>query len=220
MSKIKILVVDDHNVVRNGLKLLFQDEEAFEVVADASNGEDALLAVEKYQPDVVITDVSMPGMNGIELTKLIMKDWPEVNVLVLSMHNEDEYVLDSLSAGAMGYIPKDSDEIEIKNAVINISKGKMYYSSSLSDILAKKLIKKVKNKDVEEKLTERETEVLGLIVNGYINKEIASLLNVSKRTVDNHRTNLMRKIDARNTADIVRVALLKELVQIDKKEFY
>jgi len=215
MSKIKIIVVDDHHVVRNGLKLFFQEEEGFEVIADFGNGKDALSAVKKNQPDVLITDISMPEMNGIELTKLIMADYPEIKVLVLSMYTEDEYILDSLSAGAMGYIPKDSDEIEIKNAVSNISQGKMYYSSSLSEILAKKLIKKGKNKDVEDRLTDRETEILKFIVNGNSNKEISSILSISKRTVDNHRTNLMRKIDAKNTADIVRIALLKELVEID-----
>lgn len=218
MSKVKLLIVDDHDVVRTGLKLLFKKKSDFEIVADASNGKDALSAVKKYQPQVVITDISMDGMNGIELTKFIMADFPETSVLVLSMHNDEEYIIDALEAGAMGYIPKTSDELEIINAAVNVSKGKMYYSSSISDILAKRLIKKKKNPVIGESPTAREVEVMSLIVGGYSNKEIASQLFLSKRTIDNHRANLMRKLNAKNTADIVRIAILKELVNVDKKD--
>tara|TARA_B100000809_G_C15129534_1_gene527759 strand:+ start:1053 stop:1712 length:660 start_codon:yes stop_codon:yes gene_type:complete len=218
MNKINIIVVDDHEIVINGLKLFFQDNESLCIVSQAANGIEALVEIEKHKPDVVITDVSMPNMNGIELTKLITDKYPGVNVLVFSMHNDDEYVMDALTAGAMGYIPKDSDEHEIKEAIINVSKGKMYFSTSLSEILAKKLLVKENTKNVKKQLTERELEVLDLIVKGYSNKEIASLLSVSKRTIDNHRTNLMYKINAKNTADVVRIALTNKYVKIGKKK--
>ncbi|MFB0925496.1 MAG: response regulator transcription factor [Vicingaceae bacterium] len=215
MNKINIIVVDDHEIVIKGLKLYFQDNESLCIVSQAANGIEALVEIEKHKPDVVITDISMPSMNGIELTKLITDKYPRVNVLVFSMHNDDEYVMDALTAGAMGYIPKDSDEHEIKKAIINVSKGKMYFSTSLSEILAKKLLVKEDSKNVKKELTERELEVLDLIVKGYSNKEIATLLSVSKRTIDNHRTNLMYKIDAKNTADVVRIALTNKYVKIE-----
>jgi two-component system response regulator DegU len=218
MNKINIIVVDDHEIVINGLKLYFQDNESLCIVSQAANGIEALVEIEKHKPDVVITDISMPSMNGIELTKLITDKYPRVNVLVFSMHNDDEYVMDALTAGAMGYIPKDSDEHEIKKAIINVSKGKMYFSTSLSEILAKKLLVKENSKNVKKELTERELEVLDLIVKGYSNKEIATLLSVSKRTIDNHRTNLMYKIDAKNTADVVRIALTNKYVKIENKK--
>lgn len=216
MNKIKLLLVDDHKVVRTGLRLVFENEKNIEIVADVGNGEKALLEVRKHHPDVVISDISMPEMNGIELTERIIADFPNTSVLILSMHNDEEYIIDALEAGAMGYIPKDSDETEIVSAVENLSNGKMYYSSSISDVFARKLIKK-KGREVEEKkMTAREMEVIELIVNGYSNKEIATELTVSKRTIDNHRSNLMRKLKARNTADIVRIAIIKELVVLKK----
>lgn len=213
MKKIKLLIVDDHKVVRAGIRLLFQTDNEVSVVGEAENGEMATELVKKLHPDVVITDISMPNMGGIQLTKKLKEEHPNVKVLIISMHNDDDYIIDALEAGAMGYITKDSNDDEITNAVHSISNDKMYYGSSISDVFAKKLLKQTKSANEIEKLTERELEVLELIVLGMSNKEIANKLFVSKRTVDNHRTNCMRKISANNTADIVRIAYQNNLVR-------
>ncbi len=214
MKKIKLLIVDDHKVVRAGIRLLFQTDNEVNVVGETEDGEKAIELVKKLHPDVVITDVSMPNMSGIQLTKKLKEEHPNVKVLIISMHNDDDYIIDALEAGAMGYITKDSNDDEIINAVHSISNDKMYYGSSISDVFAKKILKQNKSANEIEKLTERELEVLELIVLGMSNKEIANKLFVSKRTIDNHRTNCMRKIGANNTADIVRIAYQNNLVKI------
>lgn len=212
MGKVKLMIVDDHDVVRAGLKLLIKPSENVDLVADVENAEKALELIDKVAPNVVISDISMPNTNGIDFTKILKKNYPDISVIILSMHNDDEYVVEALEAGAMGYLPKDSNDEEIINAINTVANGKMYYSSSISDVFAKKILRNNKVQDEIEKLTERELEVLHLIVEGYSNKEIAEKLFVSKRTVDNHRTNFMKKISANNTADIVRIAFLKGLV--------
>lgn len=214
MNKVKLLIVDDHEVVRAGLKLLINPCDNIEFVGEAGNGEEALELIKKNKPNVIITDISMPILSGIELTEIVKEKYPEIKVVILSMHNDSEYVIEALEVGAMGYLPKDSSDEEIINAINSVANDKMYYSSSVSDVFAKKILKNKKTKSEIEKLTEREHEVLTLIVNGYSNKEIAQQLFVSKRTVDNHRTNCMKKISANNTADIVRIAFLKGLVNI------
>ncbi|MDT8411768.1 MAG: response regulator transcription factor [Vicingaceae bacterium] len=214
MERIKLMIVDDHKVVRTGLKMLFKNDKNVKVVAEAKDGEDALKEIKRTKPDVVITDISMPNMNGIQFTAKVKETHPEVKVLVLSMHDDDDYILDALDAGAMGYLTKDTSEEEIIKAIHSVANEQMYYSSSISSILAKKLLVKSKVLDTTERLTERELEVLDLIVNGFSNKEIASKLFVSKRTIDNHRTNIMKKIDAKNTADIVRIAYQNNLVKL------
>lgn len=213
MKKIKLLIVDDHKVVRAGIRLLFQTDNEVDIVGETENGEKAIELVKKLHPDVVITDVSMPNMSGIQLTKKLKEEHPKIKVLIISMHNDDDYIIDALEAGAMGYVTKDSNDDEIINAVHSISNDKMYYGSSISDVFAKKILKQNKSASEIEKLTERELEVLELIVLGMSNKEIANKLFVSKRTVDNHRTNCMRKISANNTADIVRIAYQNSLVK-------
>lgn len=213
MKKIKLIIVDDHKVVRAGIRLLFQTDKEVNIVGETENGEKAIELVKKLHPDVVITDVSMPNMSGIQLTKKLKEEHPNVKVLIISMHNDDDYIIDALEAGAMGYVTKDSNDDEIINAVHSISNDKMYYGSSISDVFAKKILNQNKSASEIEKLTERELEVLELIVLGMSNKEIANKLFVSKRTVDNHRTNCMRKISANNTADIVRIAYQNNLVK-------
>ena len=214
IDKIRLLIVDDHRIVRSGIKLLFQGNEDVEFVGEFDNGTDALEIMSELQPNVVITDISMPKMNGFELTKKIKELHPSINVLVLSMHDDDDYILDALESGAMGYLLKDSDDEDIINAVNSIAAGKMYYNNSVSDVFAKKLLRQ-KTGDVEvKKLTDRELEVMELIVKGFNNKEIANLLFVSKRTIDNHRTNFMKKIGSKNTADIVRTAISMGLVKV------
>lgn len=211
---IRVMLVDDHQVVRKGLKALIESENEIQVICEASSGEEGLKSIDECAPDLVITDMSMPGISGIELTKQLKKSHPYLGVLLLSMHDDEEYIMDALNVGAMGYLTKDAPTEEIQEAISRVASGKMYYSSSLTDILARQIILKSKREVILESknITEREMEVLQLIIKGFSNKEIADKLIVSKRTVDKHRSNLMKKLDAKNTADIVRIAYESKLV--------
>jgi len=213
---IRILLVDDHQVVRKGIKALIETNVNINVVGEASSAEEAFELIQSKNPNMIISDMSLPGMSGIQLTLKVKENFPEIGVLILSMHNDDEYILDALNAGAMGYLTKDSPTEEITSAIANISAGKMYYSNSLASILATEFVRKNKKVDSLESIgiTERELDVLVLIVEGLSNKEIADKISVSKRTVDNHRFNLMRKLGAKNTADVVRLSFLKGLISI------
>ena len=215
MSKIKVMLVDDHQVVRKGLKALIEKEDMIVAVCEASSGQETLNLIPIERPNLIVSDMTMEGMSGVDLTRAVKDKYPEIGVLILSMHNDEEYIMDALNAGAMGYLTKDAPTDEILSAIANISNGKMHYCSSLTDILARQIIRKNKQENTVEskRITEREIEVLQLIIKGFSNKEIADKLIVSKRTVDNHRFNLMKKLSANNTADIVRIAYENDLVK-------
>ena len=171
---IKVMLVDDHQVVRSGLKsLIVENSKDIEVVCEANSGEEALnIIIKTRNIDLIITDMTMPNMSGIELTKCLKKSHPNLGVLILSMHDDDEYILDALNAGAMGYITKDASKEELIEAINRIFKGKMYYSSSLTDILARQIKQDRNQKESisSSNITDREMEVLQLIVKGLSNK--------------------------------------------------
>ncbi|MEO1054587.1 MAG: response regulator transcription factor [Bacteroidota bacterium] len=214
MGKIKVLLADDHGVVRKGIKMLIDDDPSIEIIGETSAGDETIEQTKSLLPDILITDISMPGLSGIEVTKIITKDLPDVKVLVLSTHHDEEYIVKSFEAGAMGYLPKDSEENEIIDAVKSISKGKMYYTKFVSDILARSMLRKSSPKYEEDlALTDRELEILRCIVDGLNNREIADKLFISARTVDTHRRNIMKKLNTKNTAELVRIAMEKKLTQ-------
>ncbi len=216
MSKvIKIVLADDHKIVRNGVKSLLENEPGIRVINEANNGMDAWDLVKKYKPDVLISDINMPEMNGIELTRRIAASNLETNVLILSMYNDEAYILKSIEAGVMGYLPKDADYEDIIKGVREIAAGNLYYSAEVTRILTDSIIKNPRAiglKKTEIPLTKRESEILDGIVNGNSNKIIAEDLFISTRTVDTHRTNIMKKLKARNTADLVRIAIENTLI--------
>jgi DNA-binding NarL/FixJ family response regulator len=214
VEKIKVLLVDDHHIVRHGLKLLFQSEEGIEVIGEADSGEEALSFLANNQEvDVVISDVTMDNMDGIELVKKITKLYG-INVMMLTMHIDEKYITEAMSNGAKGYLVKDSSEEDIINAVKVVNVGEVYLTKTVSDILAKSLLRKSHNKAVEQelKLTRREKEILGHIVEGLNNRKIGDKLGISERTVNAHRYNMMKKLKANNTADLVRISLKYELI--------
>lgn len=212
-KKISVVLADDHSIVRKGISLVLENDEQIEIIGQASDGKEALEMVEKLTPDVLVADISMPELNGIELTRQISEKELSTNILILSTHFEEEYILKSFDAGASGYLPKDADEDEVINAIHTIAEGEIYYTPEVSQILAQSVIKKNKKELGENKeLTEREIEVLQLVVDGLSNKEIADKLFISVRTVDTHRRNLMEKLEAKNTAELVRKAFEKKLV--------
>ncbi|MEM6360978.1 MAG: response regulator transcription factor [Bacteroidota bacterium] len=211
-KKIKVVLADDHSVVRTGIKMLISSDESIEIIGEASSGAEALSMIKNSQPDILITDISMPGMTGIELAEIIKNEHRGTKVLVLSTYSDEEYILSAFEAGASGYLPKDTDEDQFLAAIKTVSEGDVYYTKEVSDILTKSLIKQKRTIEDPLELTEREKEILKLIVDGMSNKEIADKLFISVRTVDTHRRNIMDKIEAKNTADLVRKALEDKLI--------
>lgn len=214
MKPIKVLLVDDHHIVRHGLKLLFSSDSEIEVVGDAGTGQEALEFLKHNKVDVLVSDISMSPMDGIELTKCVKAEFSDTKVMMLTMHLDEQYITGAMSAGAKGYLVKDSSEEDIINAVKVVSKGELYLTKSVSDVLAKAMLQNSEKKEVADEmaLTRREKEILSHIVEGLNNRQIGVKLDISERTVNAHRYNMMKKLKANNTADLVRISLKFDLV--------
>ena len=207
------MITDDHSVVRKGIRMLLQDMEGIEILGEASNAEETLKKLEVLKPDVLITDISMPGMSGIELVKEVKKNFPETQVLILSTYFDEEYILESYEVGALGYLPKNSSDEQLFDAVNCIARGDLFHTPEVLNVLGKSLI--VKNRpqqSLKSLLTQREKEVLAQLVEGATNKEIANKLFLSTRTIDAHRRNIMSKLDVNNSAQLVKLTLEKRLI--------
>ena len=212
-----ILLADDHKIVRDGIISLLADESNFTIVAEAENGIEVLNKLKHNEVDIVVMDISMPEMNGIECTKIIAKNYPKVRILILSMYNEEQYVNEVFNSGAMGFILKNSGKDELVIAIKTILSGNSYFSHEVTktylDGLAKSSGTKSINNDIIADLSLREIEILKLIANEFTNSEIADKLFISIRTVDAHRRNLLSKIGARNTAGLVKFAVLNNMLE-------
>jgi two-component system, NarL family, response regulator NreC len=207
---INILLADDHTIVRQGLKLILSAHSDLHVVGEAANGKEAVELAAKLKPDIVLLDVAMPELNGIEATRKMVEANPRLRVLVLSMHKEAVYVRETLRAGARGYILKDAIDTELLNAVRSVARGDGYISPAVSGALLNDYRKDVT--DPVDLLSPREREVLQLIAEGKTNKEIATKLNLSVYTVDSHRGKIMEKLNLHSTGELVRFALKRGLV--------
>lgn len=212
---VKLALADDHQLVLDGLKALINDVPEFELVAEGSNGKDLCLIVDNFDVDLVLVDIDMPIMNGMQATEVIKKKHPEVKVIVLTMHNEKAIIQKVLESGADGYLLKNTNQKELVTAIKEVNAGRKYFSTEVTLSLASagegsKV--RLQNVEVDTSLTEREIEILKLIAKGLSNKEIGDQLFISHRTVDTHRTNLMRKLDVKNIAGIVRYAVKSGLV--------
>ena len=211
----KILLVDDHKLIRDALKSYFEDDPEFEIVAEAGNGQEALILLRDIEVDVVMMDISMPVMDGIECTENITRDYPEVKVLALSMMNDGQFIKKMLNAGASGYILKNSGEEEIKKALRAVNNGETYFSAEVNETVMQNMLKGGVKRNhklvVDLPLTSREKEVLRLILKEYSNQEIAEELFISPRTVDAHKRNLLEKTGSKNTAGLVLYAIEKNL---------
>lgn len=217
MAKINILLVDDHDIVRDGIHMLLEDEVGFNIAAEAENGNEAIEACKEHDIDLIIMDINMPEMNGIEATERIKESFPEIKVLALTMMDEDQHIRKMIEAGASGYILKSSDKLELVDAITTILDGQHYFSDDATQSVMMDLVKGTtqKKQSDPENLTDREKEVLELIVEQYTNQEIADELYISPRTVDAHRRNLLQKTGAKNTAGLVTYAIKHDLVDID-----
>ena len=211
----RVLLADDHGIVRRGMKALLETEPGVTVVAEAADGLEALRMCEEHHPDLLILDIGMPKLNGIGVAARVQKLQPPPRVLMLSMHADESYVLQSLDAGARAYLLKDATDDDLLPAVRAVTRGKNFFSPAISDVLAEDYVRLLKQRglvDSHHLLTEREKEVLQLIAEGYSNKEVSSMLHVSVSTVETHRANFMQKLGLHNTAEIVLYAVRKRLI--------
>lgn len=216
MPKIRLLLVDDHQIVRAGLRMLFQAEQDMEIVGEIGSGEEALQAVRNLKPDVVLMDVVMPGMSGIEATRRIKEASPGTAVLALTMHEDEQYFFEMLQAGASGYIPKRAAPDDLVSAIRVVSQGNVFLYPSVAKLLVKDFLHRAEPgpdaSRAASRLTPREHEVLTYIAEGYTNREIAEALVISVKTVDRHRENIMRKLNLHNRVELVKYAIEKGLI--------
>lgn len=210
----KIIIVDDHTLFRNGLRILLNNLPNFQVVGEAANGLEFIDLLDQTQTDLVLLDIDMPVMDGIEAAKLALQKVPELKIITLSMYGEEDYYYKMVDAGVKGFVLKNSDMNEVKNALETVYEGGNYFSSELLRTLVNSLRTNTKNKEPQTGLSEREIEILILICQGLSNQEIADQLFISKRTVDKHRANILEKSDCKNTAQLVMYAIKNQLVEI------
>ncbi|MBE0637274.1 MAG: response regulator transcription factor [Bacteroidales bacterium] len=218
-KKIHIVLADDHQIFRDGIKALLSDIDDFKVVAEASNGDELLRMLETSEPDIIIMDISMPGISGIELTRKISELYPQIAVLILSMHSNEDFVINSVINGAKGYLPKDTGRKELLEAIYDIADGDEYFGKLITSNMMKSFIKKTQKKflpvDKENQLTSREIEIIQQIGKGLSNKEIADKLFISVRTVDSHKNHMMQKLKLRSTAEIIIYAIKNKIIEIE-----
>jgi two-component system response regulator NreC len=216
MPQIRIVLADDHTIIRSGLRLLLEQQADFKVVAEASDGRQAVAAVSEQHPDVAVLDIGMPQLNGIEATSQIASNEPNTKVVILSMHADEGYVLRALKAGARAYILKNSADTDLIRAVRTVADGKSFFSPVISKMLLEDYIRQIRDKHVEDSydlLTPREREILQLLAEGRTNKEVANLLQLSVYTVDAHRGNILQKLNLHGVPELVLYAVRKGIIQ-------
>jgi len=212
---IRVLLADDHGVVRMGLRFILEQETDMEVAGEAADGREAVRLARVLSPEVVVMDIAMPQLNGIDATSQIVKQNPRINVLILSMHNDETYLLRALEAGARGFLLKDTAEEDLVRAVRVAAQGKPFFSPAIAQALLEDYMRNLQQRNQQDSyslLTEREKEVLQLLAEGRSNKEVAQLLNLSVYTVETHRTRIMQKLNLHNTAELVLYAVRKKII--------
>jgi len=217
---IKITLADDHQIFRDGIKSLLSDEENLSVIAEASNSDELLSSLKITQPDILILDISMPKISGIELTKIISEQFPGVHILILSMHKNEDFVISAMRNGAKGYLPKDTSRKELLEAIHAIAQGEEYLGKLISSGILRSYINKSRigfeRTDKEELLTQREKEIIEKVGAGLSNKEIADKLFISVRTVDCHKNNIMKKLKIKSTAELIIYGIKNKIIEISE----
>ncbi len=212
---IRALIADDHGIVRAGLKLLLERAADIQVVGEACDGREAVRLAAELRPNVVVIDIGMPLLNGLDAASQIIREHPDVAVVILSMYTDESYVMRALEAGAKGYLVKDNADDDVERAIRSVAIGKPFFSPVIADSLLQDYMRLMKDRRVHDSyeiLTEREREVLQLLAEGKSNKEAASVLNLSPYTIETHRTNMMQKLGLHNTAEIVLYAVRKGII--------
>jgi DNA-binding NarL/FixJ family response regulator len=219
MKKTRIILIDDHQLVRDGIKALLTGIPDISIVGEASGSEELFDKMETLKPDLLIMDISLPGLSGIEITRKVSSEYPDVQVLILSMYTNEEFIINALNAGARGYLPKNTSREELVSAIHSLVKGEEFYGESISRIMLKSYVKQATTADREKKdpsvpLTIREIEILKLYVEGLINKEISDRLDISIRTVETHKNHIMRKLGLKSTVELVKYAIRNKIAEI------
>jgi two-component system response regulator NreC len=215
MDRIRILLADDHTVVRDGLRALVEKQPDMTVVGEAGDGRDTVRLAEEQTPDVIIMDIAMPNMNGIEATRRIVTSNPHTAVLILSMHQDESYVLRSLKAGAKGYLLKDSVRSDVLEAIRAVVQGRSFLTRKVSRILQEDYVREMERRGVDDSydlLTDREREILQLVAEGRTNKEVANMLNISLTTVETHRTHILQKLNLHSVPELILYAVRKGII--------
>jgi DNA-binding NarL/FixJ family response regulator len=222
VSKIRILLADDHAILRAGLVRLLNEESDIEVVGEADNGREAVQKVQELHPDIVLMDIGMPVMNGMEATKQIKKRDQDVKILVLTMHDNEEYLFQVLQAGASGYVLKKAADSDLVNAIHVVNRGDCFLYPSAAKMVVEDYLEKLKHGQEPtssfDTLTDREREILTLVAEGHTNREIAEALFISVKTVETHKANIMEKLNLHKRAELVRYAIKKGMLQVDFDE--
>jgi RNA polymerase sigma factor (sigma-70 family) len=215
MSKVNILIADDHGIVRKGLRLQLEQNPAFHVIGEAADGREAVRMAEELKPDVVVMDIAMPNLNGIQATAQITRRNPQVGIIILSMHSDESYLTRTLAAGAKGYLLKDSADVDLDRAVNVVAQGKSFFSPAIANTLLEDYMRQLQQRGLQDSydlLTEREKEIFQLLAEGKSNKEVATTLDLSTSTVETHRTRIMQKLDLHSSAEIVLYAVRKKII--------
>jgi DNA-binding NarL/FixJ family response regulator len=216
MKVIRMLLADDHTVMRKGLRLLLDSQPGFQVVAEAATGREAVSLAEQHAPDVIVMDIAMPLLNGIEAARQIAAKLPQAAIVFLSMHSDESYVLRALKAGARAYLLKDSAESDLIEAVRAVTEGKAYFSPAISKMLVEDYMRQMREQKVEdsyELLTTREREIVQLLAEGKNNKDVANILNLSLYTVETHRSNIFQKLNLHSGAELILYAIRKGVIR-------
>lgn len=214
-QKIKVLVVDDHPVVRKGLQTCLAKQERIKVVGEAADGDEALQKTRELLPDVVLLDISMPRLNGLAVTELVRKETPSVKVLILSVHNNKEYIFRIIQSGAHGYVSKEASPEELLRAIESVVEGQAFFSPEIARAALNQFVRNGGKKEPFAQLTDREREVLVLIAEGKSNKEIASKLGIGVRTIETHRERIMRRLNIHSVAGLTKYAIANGLVPLE-----
>lgn len=219
MSQIKIILVEDHQIVRDGIKSLLANSIDIEIVNEAENAYELFEILKTDLPDIILLDISLPTMSGIEIAKILSRDFPSIKILMLSMYTSEDFVFNALKAGIKGYLPKNITRDELILAVNEVYKGNEYFSKSISDTILKSYINNAKlnakrSSEKLDNLTLREKEILRYVAEGYNNNDIVERLNISIRTVETHKTNIMKKLELHNVVELVKFAIKNNIIEI------
>jgi len=219
MSAIRIFLVDDHQLVRDGIKALLLSAEDLVILGEASTGKECFEKIALQQPDILILDISLPDTTGIEITKKVTELYPAIKVLILSMYTNEDFIFNSLKAGARGYLPKNTSREELLEAIHTIYAGDEFFADSIARIMLKSYVRKAKEDDLATQsmpvpLTTREIEILRLFAEGFINKEISDQLDISIRTVETHKNHIMKKLELKSTVELIKYAIRNKIVEI------
>jgi len=219
MEKIKLILVDDHQLVRAGIANLLLNEEGFEIIGEASDAEGFFELLHELQPDVVLLDIALQGLSGIDITKKLHSKYPSIRIVILSMHTSEEFIFNAINAGARAYIPKNTSRKELIDAIFAVHRGEEYFADSISNVILKSYIKKAKTDitaldENENLLSKREIEVLRLFGEGMTNQEIADKLFISIRTVESHKNHIMARLELKTTVDLLKFAIKNNIVML------